>query len=62
MKTVKITIETGNAAFDEWPEIEMGQILARLTAWVSTRGIVETTLRDTNGNVVGKMEVVEKAE
>ena len=64
---ITITINTDNAAFGEWPEQEAARILAALANKIRTEmdfsdkrvGANEFSLRDINGNTVGKMEVSE---
>jgi len=56
-KTFTITIETGNAAFDDGNE---GNEVARILREAADRaemGSTATPLRDYNGNVVGRMTV-----
>lgn len=60
----KIEIEMDNAAFEEQPGMEVGRILKKLVQGLpySLRAMIdgdETTLRDFNGNVVGKAVVVD---
>lgn len=58
-KTFTITIETGNAAFDDGNEgNEVARIL-RAAADKAEAGSTATPLRDYNGNVVGRMTVKE---
>jgi hypothetical protein len=55
--TLTITIETDNAAFAEDPHEETCRILRRLVAHIEGNGINEPlTLRDVNGNTVGRYE------
>ena len=51
-----ITIEMDNAAFDGSPMTELSAILF-LAAERTHRGEVLFSLKDTNGNTVGKLEV-----
>jgi hypothetical protein len=61
-----VSIETDNAAFEDAPENEIARILSELADKVEGRGMAvvtvfgSLTLRDINGNIVGKAEVVDK--
>ena len=56
-----ITINMDNAAFEELPSIELARILQKLAEHISGYELVyapETyTLKDINGNTVGKMQI-----
>jgi hypothetical protein len=56
---VKITIDCDNAAFEHRPFDEVARILQQAAIKVRLFSKVDKrfTLRDTNGNTVGKMEV-----
>lgn len=47
-----IQIKTGNAAFDESPELEIARILKELANQIAL-GNEPTKLRDINGNTIG---------
>lgn len=54
MERVTITLETGNAAFEDAPATEIARILRDLADLIeSGMGTDETPLRDINGNRVG---------
>jgi hypothetical protein len=61
MTTLKIEINTGNAAFaDGFEGRESARILKQLAEWLSYRESLDgyaTRLRDSNGNTVGKVWV-----
>ena len=48
-----ITIETGNAAFSDYPEFEIARILRKLADRIEDRGIEDTSICDINGGRVG---------
>lgn len=54
----KLEIETGNAAFDDTPASELARILRDLAGELECEGIPRRgdsfTLRDVNGNRVGR--------
>lgn len=56
----RVVIETDNAAFDECPEIELCEILAKLSDKVAqesslaTVAVLSIPILDTNGNRVGR--------
>ena len=52
---IKITIQTGNAAFQDDCDAEVARILRDLADKLETRQLT-TTLRDINGNVVGEID------
>lgn len=55
---IKITMNCDNAAFEESPQIEIAEILKQLRLSIKENGIVEKSILDTNGNVIGKLEVI----
>lgn len=52
----KLTIETGNAAFDDCPGAEVARIL-REAATAIERGTRGAPLHDINGNRVGRFDL-----
>jgi len=52
---IKITIKTGNSAFEDDKEYEIARILNKLAKDISL-GKEPTKLMDINGNSVGKVE------
>lgn len=56
---ITITIETGNAAFDDAPATEVGRILRDLADRFEFNGVVPQHLRDINGNTVGTVLIKE---
>lgn len=50
-----ITIETGNAAFDDEPAREVARILQDLAKTFARDGIPPQRLRDGNGNTCGNV-------
>lgn len=56
MKTVTITIETVNAAFDPDPWPEVARILRAMADQFEADGATYAP-RDTNDNVVGEVEI-----
>lgn len=56
MEQVRITIETGNAAFEDDPRSEIARILRRLAEDFES-GADPTLVRDINGNTVGGVVV-----
>ena len=66
METMKITmtIDTGNAAFDDaFPENEVARILNVYAGKIIRLGDpVESVLIDINGNTVGKVEIEREGE
>lgn len=56
MKKLTITIETTNEAFQPDPWFEVARILADLTERIERNGGAPFTLRDLNGNTVGKVK------
>ena len=60
MGTITITIDTDNAAFSENEAQEVTRILETLTAKIGFDGQLQRgnqSVRDINGNTVGKVEV-----
>lgn len=54
-----LTIDCGNAAFGDDPQAEIGIILEWAALRIHNMSLGESVpLRDTNGNRVGKMELV----
>lgn len=56
-ETWTITIETGNAAFEDSPTTELARILRDLADRLERDGIPPEHLRDINGNRVGHVTV-----
>ena len=54
---ITITIDTGNAAFDDSPAGEVALILRNLAAVFARQGIPPERLRDSNGNTCGSVRV-----
>ena len=54
---ITITLETGNAAFDDAPATEIGRILRELADRIERDGIPPDYLYDVNGNRVGRVDV-----
>jgi hypothetical protein len=57
MERIIITIETGNAAFEDSPTGEIGRILRDLADRFEQNGIPDGNLLDINGNVCGSVQV-----
>lgn len=61
MQKFTVTIETGNAAFDETPASEIARILKQLAWELECEGVPARgdswTLHDVNGNRVGAAKV-----
>lgn len=58
MSQINISIETGNAAFEDGPtEVEVGRILRELATKFEDGGLSDTPLRDINGNRVGEASI-----
>lgn len=57
MSKIKITINTDNAAFEDYDEVP--RILSELAKKVIEKASYKLSVLDINGNVVGKMEVEE---
>ena len=60
MKSIRILIDTGNAAFAEYPEMELARIFRVLSDQLE-HGQIPETLIDSNGNTVGYIHIEEKA-
>ena len=58
MHKITITIETGNAAFEDYPN-ELGNILREVAARLDC-GYHPSVLFDTNGQSVGTVEIDEE--
>ena len=58
MKSITITINTENAAFEPAPEMEVSRILMELSVELGN-GHLPESLRDYNGNKVGTVKVTE---
>lgn len=56
----KLTIETGNDAFADEPNEELARLLEKAAQRLRS-GYVSDTLRDSNGNTVGKWDTGRKA-
>ena len=54
---ITITINTENAAFCDTPEVETARILKEVSEIFESNGIYEFSIRDYNGNTVGKVKV-----
>ena len=54
MATFKVEINTDNAAFGDSPELELSRILSELSFDVAENPLEVITLKDENGNTVGK--------
>lgn len=54
---ITITIETGNAAFDDGPASEVAEILRNLSKVFARQGIPGEFLRDSNGNKCGTVRI-----
>jgi hypothetical protein len=59
MNNIKISIDTDNAAFDEYPVTETARILRKLANDLESGNAIDNafSLRDVNGNVVGKVTI-----
>lgn len=57
MERITITIETGNAAFEDSPTAEIGRILRSLADRFERYGTHPENLRDINGNTCGKVTI-----
>ena len=58
--TLKITINTDNAAFDGRMEYEVASILMTFLAHIQNGGELERPLRDSNGNTVGEARLTRR--
>lgn len=56
MEQVRITIDTGNAAFEDEPASEIARILRKIAEDFES-GAQPTLVRDSNGNRVGEVVV-----
>lgn len=54
MATFRVSIDTDNAAFGDAPELELSRILSELASDVAENPLEVITLKDENGNTVGK--------
>jgi hypothetical protein len=59
LRRITITIETGNAAFDNDPAAEAARILRDLAGRFDRAGIVTPLLYDVNGNYCGSITIQE---
>jgi hypothetical protein len=57
MERITISIETGNAAFEDSPTGEIGRILRDLAERFEQDGIPPEVLRDINGNTCGYVTI-----
>jgi len=57
MERITITIQTGNAAFADYPSAEITRILRKLAQRFEQDGIPPDVLLDVNGNRVGTVVV-----
>lgn len=57
MELITITIETGNAAFDDSPTAEIARILRDLAARFERDGLPPSKVFDANGNSCGRVEI-----
>lgn len=57
MERITITIETGNAAFEDAPASEIARILRGLADKLESNGTPPERLRDANGNTCGIVKV-----
>ena len=58
MEEITITIRTGNAAFSDFPEHEIGRILRKLADRLERGSEPPGKLMDFNGNHVGEVTIV----
>lgn len=54
MAKFRVEINTDNAAFGDNPELELSRILGELADTVAENPLEVISLRDVNGNTVGK--------
>lgn len=60
MATIRITIDTGNAAFEDFGGSEVARILRKLADRYDDEGLhVFAALHDVNGNKVGETELLD---
>jgi len=54
---MKFTLEInlGNAAFEDYPEIELSRILCDIAYSIRDNGLNSWNVQDCNGNTVGRM-------
>lgn len=63
MEDLTITINCGNAAFGDKPEVEVARILRAMADEITDRGVIYNwPIMDFNGNKVGELKVGENAE
>jgi len=55
---IKISINCDNTAFEDDARFEIAHILIDLKIHVINKGVVSKLIKDTNGNTVGKFEVI----
>lgn len=59
MKKVQLTVNIENAAFEDQPEHELVRILRKLADTLESRGLDDDiSIKDINGNTVGKFWVL----
>ena len=60
---VQITFNTDNASFDDYLRDEMAYVMAQCAEYASAAcendELLERSLRDTNGNTIGKIAVAD---
>lgn len=54
-----ITIQMGNAAFEDEPHVELSGILCRLSDHLELNGLKGKAILDSNGNKVGDFDITE---
>lgn len=59
---LKLFIETGNAAFDDYPATELARILRDLAKRIESDPAQYIPLHDFNGNKVGECQISESDE
>jgi len=57
MERITITIDTGNAAFDDTPATEIGRILREIAENFESFGVGGGDILDVNGNVCGNVNI-----
>jgi hypothetical protein len=58
IEDVTITINCGNAAFGDEPEVEVARILRAMADEMTDRGVIyDRPITDLNGNKVGELKV-----
>lgn len=60
-RVFRLEIECENAAFDEAPGYEIARILRNAGSQME-QGFIDGTLRDANGNKVGRFELADEQE